>query len=1254
MNRIIPLMLILVFECCCMSSAVVCADDGFQTWSLKHVEPTYVRRILSDLLGDKATSLRILADDEIDELIVQGPESSRKMAAKLIHEIDRPVQAAVEDPKTELRDYPVPSSRIDEKLNLIRELMAGTARISADTRTSRIMVVTTAANHKLIHRLLHSGAVETSAANDGTRPVTVQSADALFPDSGFRPVSGQGDVKISHRFQEITADQCVKAMQRLLKDKLETRADGILQYTVPEVGTARLQFDHTHQTCVVSGDREVADQFLNLIEWFERSQSRSSSGAVRFVPLRNVNPDVLKRAIRIWRDSSAQADAKRMRSSKRASRLIEQVAFTQEGDVLEGAPADAPNPVEAEGPDNDDLRPPLSGVAVQPFPGLDVLAVQGKDADVNELIRIIREIERLSEEATPEVEVYHLKHVDSSTLNTFATTVLNALTEPLQGRVAITPMEKPNALLLIGWGEAVAAAKGLIEELDQPVSPDHDMRIFTLQNAGTTEILAPLQSALQRTGGMGPQATVTANPRTNSLIVYAAPRDMAEIERLIEHLDAETSGTVNKGRMVRLKNSLAGNVAQTITSAIAAAAGGGGGRQASELEMLLVRQDGREVVASGILNDVTITPDIRTNTLFITGPEGSIPLVERLIEHLDQSPAASAVIKVFEIANGNASDLVSVLRTLFPVTAVGSGVPALATAEGESSLVPVRFSVDVRTNTIIATGTSGDLQVMEALLLRLDEVASQERVTEVYQPRNSPAIAIADAVNEYLRSERVVNQAAPGRANPFEQIQQEVVVVPEPTRNQLIISATPRFFDQIMELVEDLDTKPPQVLIQVILAEVDLDNFHEVGVELGIQDSLLFDRSLLGDLEQTIVTNSLSTPAGVVTTTQENIVAASNTPGFNFNNLPLGNSGSNRSLATAPNVAGQGLSHFTLGRTNADLNYGGLVLSASSENVSVLLRALDRTGSMEILSRPQIMTLDNTEAFIQVGQVVPRIASSQVTVTGQVNTIEEEDVGLLLGVIPRINPDGTVVMQVDATKSDVGPEAEGIPVFVSTEGTVVRSPRVNITNTRTTVSAASGQTVVIGGLITSSNMTEHRKVPWLGDLPVLGKLFRYDQYRNRRTELLVILTPHVILGAGDVEYRKQVEMSRMSWVSSDVFEFLDSGPECYPPPNDAGVEVIYPDATPSLEYSVPAVPAVPGDNREPRIMPIPIDSEQIPEADDAPATGLNDQPKSNQSDFKQASHSDADSQQENGRPRKNRSTGNRLRSLFSQNDEDGE
>ena len=324
---------------------------------------------------------------------------------------------------------------------------------------------------------------------------------------------------------------------------------------------------------------------------------------------------------------------------------------------------------------------------------------------------------------------------------------------------------------------------------------------------------------------------------------------------------------------------------------ITAARGGTTGRRSAALEMLLVQPDGERVVTSGLLDNLTLTPDPRTNSILLTGPADSLPLVERLIEQLDESPAASAQIKVFQVANGDASELVIVLRSLFPEAAT-SNVPQLPMAEGDTSLVPVRFSVDVRTNTIVATGAAGDLQIIEALLLRLDQAESKERVNKVYRLKNSPATDVAQAVNDFLRSERIVSQAAPGRLNPFQQIEQEVVVVPEPVRNSLIISATPRYFEQILKLVEDLDDQPPQVMIQVILAEIDLDNFHEFGVELGLQDSLLFDRGLLGELLKTTVTSSTSTPAGVVTTTEDNIIGATNTPGFDFNNTPLGNSGS--------------------------------------------------------------------------------------------------------------------------------------------------------------------------------------------------------------------------------------------------------------------------------------------------------------------------------------------------------------------------
>lgn len=1194
-----------------------------QVYPVQHVNADEVQRMLEDLLtdqfGEESAQVKTVRNGTEQRMEVTGNPSVQKLAAQLIRRVDRPdVEPSRGPSETAVKGYTVPVAQLSERLTQIRLITGEKARITSDRERGLVFVVATPAQHAAIERYLQTVSAtantadpQSAATTDPSQPAVnpapaaapqqpsiapasqpaatqtlqqppemeVAAPSALFPRSqSDTPPSTES---ISIRLEKITARQCLKALQRLLGDSLQQMEPNTYEYRSVHVDSNRaaaaqatLQFDDTQHLCQVSGQPAIVRQFAALIQRFEDSQRRGRDESYRFLPLRNVPPEVLNRAIQVWKQTQSGTVPEDAQGAANSATKLRQVGFAAQQDDASTnnlQPAGGPNAGDGRNPEdnadapNAQLRRPSSDVTVQPLPDLDVLILRGRDPDVEELVRIIQEIERLSEETAPDIEVYFLKHVQGEALNQLITTVMQDLTGPLQGRISVTPLIKPNALLLIGWGEAVVAAKKLIQKLDRPVSPTTQMRVFALKHAPVAEVSTTITQFLNGRGGLAPDVNISTNPRTNSLIVNAAPRDMEEVAQLVARLDVAGSESVNRAKVVRLKNSLAADVAQTITEAITAARGGTTGRRSAAVEMLLVQPDGKQLMMAGLLDNVTLTPDPRTNSIFISGPADSLPLVEQLIQQLDESPTASAQIKVFQVINSDAGELVTVLRSLFPETAATSPVPQLATAEGEGSLVPVRFSVDVRTNTIIATGTTGDLRIIEALLLRLDQTESQERVNRVYRLKNSPATDVALAVNDFLRSERIVSQAAPGRMNPFQQIEQEVVVVPEPVRNSLIISATPRYFDQILELVEDLDDQPPQVMIQVILAEVDLDNFHEFGVELGLQDSLLFDRSLLGELLKTTVTTSTSTANGVVTTTADNIIGATNTPGFNFNNQPLGNSGSTQSIGTAGNVAGQALSHFSLGRINSELEYGGMVLSASSENVSVLLRALDQCGSMEVLSRPQIMTLDNQQAFIQVGQRVPRIVNSQLTQLGQINSLELEDVGLLLGVTPRISPDGHVVMEIDAEKSEVGPERDGIPISVSSDGSVIRSPRVEVTTAQTTVSAASGQTIVIGGLITNSNQSLTRKVPWLGDLPLLGNLFRYDTHSNRRTELLIILTPHVIRGQSEAEYLKQVEMSRMSWVSSDVFEWINPAPLNCNTLDESGVPVIFPDQQPALE-----------------------------------------------------------------------------------------
>jgi type II secretory pathway component GspD/PulD (secretin) len=279
-------------------------------------------------------------------------------------------------------------------------------------------------------------------------------------------------------------------------------------------------------------------------------------------------------------------------------------------------------------------------------------------------------------------------------------------------------------------------------------------------------------------------------------------------------------------------------------------------------------------------------------------------------------------------------------------------------------------------------------------------------------------------------------------------------------------------------------------------------------------------------------------------------------------------------------------------RVNPDLGFGGMVLSASSDSVSALLRALQETRHLEILSRPQIMALNNQEGTAFVGQSVPFIVGSNIDLAGlRTNVIEFRQVGLSLSVIPRISPDGLVVMNVISEKSELGNVADGVPVSIAPDGTAINAPIIDLTRATTTVSAASGQTVVLSGLLTKRDFALHRRVPIIADIPLIGSLFRFDSTSTRRTELLIILTPHVINNRFEAEMIKQVESARMNWCLSDVVEM--HGPVGLRSKQDqmgeAESELIYPEQVPEEEL-MPVPEAAPLES--PSEVPLPPQTEE--------------------------------------------------------------
>ncbi len=1168
-------------------------DPGaeYELYPLQYKSAADVEKMLSEMLADLEEPTHVVADVRRNQILLRGPEKAHRIAREMIDTVDQPpaAKAAAKPaakpgvtPVVKVVAYPCPKGRPADVAERLRRRFGDRdgVRIASDPQSAQLLVLAPLEVHDLVAREL--GTVDVQGGGSATNAKSLAAQ-----------VSGEEMVELAYS----QIGRIEPQLQRLLGSRLEPRPNrpaGRPDYLFVDAAGRRVELtlDRKANAVLVVGTQPLVRQFERLIRALDalESPSRKPGETVRIVPVRRADPDKVRQAVDAYRrglgaprrspgdddrPNGAAKPAPRKeemgRRGRPATRGIELVQYTADV-AAEGAEPGGPGAVDAIPSTEEELkaledererlREVGERVEIDSLDDLGLIILRGPDRDLDEVSRIIAEIERLSEITEPEIYVYSLQHVSSAGLLEIIELVAEDLAGGRQGAVHITDLVKPNAILLIGWGEALAAIKDLIARLDQPVAPQSRLRVFPLRHAPATATGATIDDFFFERGGLGPRVDVEADPRTNCLIVRAAPRDMDEVELLVSHLDRADSDAVMQTRTYKLKHALAADVAATLEDAInaATATGGPGDGKSAVLELLTADLEGQRLLKSGLLDSVQITPDSHTNTLIVTAPAESMELLMALIEQLD-SPTGVAQINVFEIINGDANSLVEMLRVLLPTQAGTTGGPQLAGAEGESTLVPVRFAVDMRTNSIIAAGSEGDLAIIEALLLRLDAEEIEQRKNTVYRLKNSPAVEVALAVNEFLRSEREVERGAPGAESPFRQIEREVVVVPEQVTNSLIISATPRFYDEIAQLVEQLDKAPAQVMIQVLIAEVQLNDLDEFGVELGIQDSLLFDRSLLGDL--VTITESTLVP-GVGTVQNQRILAAPLTPGFDFNNGTLGNNGSDLSMQNSSNVGGQALSNFAVGRTNSETGYGGLVLSASSESVSVLIRSLQETRRVDVLGRPQIMTLDNQPAYIQVGRAVPRITGTRFDGRTQNNQIDLEPTGLIMGVTPRISPDGKVTMEIDAEKSDLGPEQEGIPVSV-VDGQIIRQPAINITLAQTTVSAASGETIVLGGLITTRKTEIHRRIPWLHRVPVLGNLFRYDSEEDERAELLIILTPHVIESPEEAQRLKQIEAARISWCLADVHAM--HGPTGLYDDRDASEwqghgEVIYPDLNP--------------------------------------------------------------------------------------------
>lgn len=939
------------------------------------------------------------------------------------------------------------------------------------------------------------------------------------------------------------------------------------QLTAKPLDGTTVEIDRRNNTVTVIAPQPALPGWQKMITALDQ-MPRGPGSVTELMRLKNAEPAPVQRALRLLQElESNQAEGFAAVPVDAKTGFANAVFQQGAGQDAGGQPVqDTPD-----GVDEEAGAGVIGDTQIQFVPELGTIIIRGSKRDVQRVMDVIKEIELKSELTKPAIEVKELQHADSNAVAALLQQLYEDVLSARQGDVSITSLDSPNALLLIGREEAIRGLLDLIAKIDQPVSESSRLRVFRLQNASAVDAeQAILDFFTDRPGsnddirpGIGPRVRVLADFRTNSLIISAAPRDMVEITNLINELDVHEVEARSEIKVFPLNNAIADELAPVLQEAIN---GEGEGTNdnltspATSLSILTIDSDDQQIVQSGILAGAVVTPDPGANAIVARAPSASMPLIAELIRQLDKTPGIDSLVKVFTVKNGDAAQLTASLQSLFGAdastlgTSVGAGnaggLPS-STAGGESSLVPLTFSQDVRTNSIIASGAAEDLEVVESILLRLDSEGFAERITEVIWLRHQAAESVAASVQDYvLQRTNGVNriQQYQQGLGPYDLGDRDLVVASHFESNSLLISVSPRLYEEVRRLIDRLDRRPPMVLIKVLLAEVRLDDVFEIGGEVGLQDSLLYNR-------------------GVAAGAFPGATAPSD-PGFNFNNA---NTPNNNSFGQG-NLAASGLSSFGVGTSNSNLGYGGFVLSAASESVSLLLRTLQDVGRAQILSRPQIMTMDNTQGFVQVGRQIARVTGVINNVSNTQVVTEDIEVGLIMQVLPRVGADGLIVMDIDATRSERDDSNGTVIPTGGVGGDTVFINDILRTTAQSTIAAYSGQTVVFGGLIQKVRANFSRRVPIVADIPLLGHFFKYDQEGEQRTELLVIMTPMLVDGDEDMEYVKKTESRRMSWCLADVVEShgdvgLSGGYGLWGPAVGA---TIYPDLEPTVPNARPS------------------------------------------------------------------------------------
>ncbi len=472
-------------------------------------------------------------------------------------------------------------------------------------------------------------------------------------------------------------------------------------------------------------------------------------------------------------------------------------------------------------------------------------------------------------------------------------------------------------------------------------------------------------------------------------------------------------------------------------------------------------------------NIITYPP---TNTLILTESAATIARMVKIMRQLDQPDSAGRMV-VLPLRHANAEEVAKICKEVLGKSTSSAKAKASRTLSSggaiDSKILPYS-----RTNSLIVLTNSEDLITIQNLVSILDQpVDGEQSYINVYYLENADSETLAATLNQILTGIKAqAKQPGAKAGNGQAALSSEpVTITADKPTNALVINAQPEDYGVIKKIIQKLDVKRKQVYVEALILELSMDATQQLGASLSGaidtgSDSVIFGTSNL------------------------------NTGNANLSSLSGNDSGT-------PSLLGQTIDGILLGGLFNPITVTGLNGETMTvPAISALIDLSKKDSDINILSAPRLLTSDNEEAEIIVGSNVP-IITERLTDTGgsglaQSVSIERKDVALTLRFTPQVTAGDLVRLNVFQEITDLATSSVGDVDQVG--------PTLTKRLVRNTVLARNGRTVVLGGLIGTNVQEVVSKTPFLGDIPGLGWLFKQKGTTEKKTNLLIFITPTVI------------------------------------------------------------------------------------------------------------------------------------------------